>query len=80
MQCLRPANSCRQCGSTNYRRLFARNASGALSHNGKYQCSGCQMNFTRTSEWRGGGEEGGLASVPDLHRAAMHTHLGLAPV
>lgn len=79
MQCHRPPNSCRQCGSTNYRRSFARDGAGVLRHNGSYQCSGCQMNFTRAAEWRGGELEGNQESVPDLHRAAAQTRPGLAP-
>lgn len=50
-----------------------------LKHNGSYQCSGCQMNFTRTSEWRGDEGEVDLASVRELHLAATATRSGLPP-
>lgn len=78
MQSLRPPNSCRQCGSTNYHRLFARDATGVLRHNGIYQCSGCQLNFTRASEWRGITMDA-VASVSDLHHAPMQSRQGIAP-
>lgn len=78
MQCHRPPNSCRQCGSTNYHRLFARDGSGVLRHNGSYQCSGCQMNFTRVAEWRGGAFRGNPMFVPDLAPAATNDRSGQA--
>lgn len=78
MQALRPANSCRQCGSTNYYRLFARDAAGVLRPNGSYQCSGCQLNFTQASQWRSATMDVEQASVPNLHRTAMQTHPGPA--
>ncbi len=67
-----PPNSCRQCGSTNYHRLFARDGGGVLRHNGRYQCSGCQVNFTRASEWRGvalGPDE--RVVMPEIQKAAV---------
>ena len=79
MQSLRPPNSCRQCGSTNYHRLFARDAAGALRPNGNYQCSGCQLTFTQASEWRSGTTAGDLESTPDLHRSANQTRPGTPP-
>ena len=66
-----PPNSCRQCGSTNYHRLFARDGGGVLRHNGLYQCSGCQLSFTRAAEWRGfllGLDE--RAITPEVQKAA----------
>ena len=79
MQILRPANRCRQCGSTNDHRLFARDAAGVLRHNGSFKCSGCQVNFTQASEWRGTTMDGDLASVTDLHRMAPQALPGMAP-
>ncbi len=79
MQDHRPANRCRQCGSTNYHRLFARDAAGVLRPNGSFKCSGCQLKFTQASEWRGNPTAGDLASVTDLHRIAQHALPGMAP-
>jgi hypothetical protein len=49
-----PINCCRLCGSTNYHRLFARDDSGQLRPTGQYRCSGCQIQFAQTSQWRQG--------------------------
>lgn len=76
----RPANSCRKCGLTNYHRLIARDAAGVIRHNGSYQCSGCQLNFTQPAEWRTAPMGGDLASVPERKRAAMQDRPGLAHV
>ena len=73
-----PPNSCRQCGSTNYHRLFARDATGVLRPSGRYKCSGCELNFTQASEWRHT-VAGRLASGTD-HRVGMPTRPGLSPV
>jgi DNA-directed RNA polymerase subunit RPC12/RpoP len=80
MRSFRPANSCRHCGSTNYHRLFARDGTGALRPNGTYKCSGCKLNFTQFSEWRGATmESGDLAYLADLHHPAAQTFPGMAP-
>ena len=79
MQDLRPANRCRHCGSTNYHRLFARDAAGVLRPNGSFKCSGCQLNFTQASEWRGTTMAGDLSSVTDRHRMALQDLPGMAP-
>lgn len=68
----------RQVDDSRYR-LFARDAVGVLRHNGIYLCSGCQMNFTGTSEWRGDEGEVDLAYVRELHLAATPTRSGLPP-
>jgi hypothetical protein len=76
----RPANSCRQCGSTNYHRVFARDGSGVLRNNGRFQCSGCQLNFTQASEWRGVAmDPSGQVCAPEMHLPAMRTLPGSAP-
>ena len=57
MRSFRPTNSCRCCGSTSYHRLFTRDGAGVLRPNGTYKCSGCKLNFTQYSDWRGGALE-----------------------
>ena len=47
-----PVNCCRLCGSTNYRRIFARDDGGVLRHTGRYECSGCQLSFAHPAEWQ----------------------------
>jgi hypothetical protein len=65
MEIPRPANRCGQCGSTNYQRLFARDGSGLLRHNGLHQCSGCQLSFSQASQWRAAAGRGDLVGAPD---------------
>ena len=50
-----PSHSCRMCGSTNYRRVVARDAFGALRSTDLYQCSGCSVVFADPKAWRDGG-------------------------
>ena len=64
---------------TNYHRLFDRDASGALQHNGLYKCSGCQLKFSQASQWCGVTvESGDLAGAPDPHRSPMQDRPGMA--
>jgi hypothetical protein len=48
------SNACRMCGATNYRRVIARDESGAMRSTGLYHCSGCSVVFTDPRAWRGG--------------------------
>lgn len=52
-----PLNACRLCGATSYRRVLARDDSGALRPNGLYQCSGCSVVFANPQAWRDGGAD-----------------------
>lgn len=80
MRSQRPPNSCRRCGSTNYHQLFARDGGGVLRHNGSYQCSGCQLTFTRAAEWRSIEiEDADLTAVTGLHHARVQNPIGLNP-
>jgi hypothetical protein len=58
-------NACRVCGATSYRRVLARDETGALKPNGLYQCSGCTVVFADPSAWRDGGPDL-AASRPDI--------------
>lgn len=79
MRSQRPPNSCRQCGSTNYHQLFARDGAGVLRHNGSYQCSGCKLSFTRAAEWRGlQFEAADLTAVAGQHHAQVQKPMGLS--
>jgi hypothetical protein len=57
-------NACRVCGATSYRRVIARDETGALKPNGLYQCSGRTVVFTDPSAWRDGG--------PDIAASQQH--------
>lgn len=45
---------CHMCGATNYRRVIARDESGALRQTALYQCSGCNVVFADAKTWREG--------------------------
>jgi hypothetical protein len=48
-----PLNKCRNCGTTSYRSVIARDATGAMRPSGVYQCTGCRLLFTELDDWRG---------------------------
>jgi hypothetical protein len=48
-----PRSRCKECGSTAYRKVIARDAQGRLTPNGMYQCCGCPLQFKSLAEWRG---------------------------
>ena len=58
-----PANACRRCGSTAYKPVIARDASGAMTPNGTYRCVGCKLEFNTIDQWRGS---------PEPDRTAAH--------
>lgn len=47
-----PVNACRRCGSTAYRPVIARDASGAMKPTGRYRCIGCKVEFQTVEQWR----------------------------
>lgn len=49
-----PVNKCHACGSATYLQVIQRDAAGAMSPSGVYQCSGCRMLFSSIGEWRNG--------------------------
>jgi hypothetical protein len=49
-----PVNKCHACGATAYKQVIQRDAAGAMSPSGVYQCSGCRMLFSSIGEWRNG--------------------------
>ena len=51
-----PVNCCRLRGATNYRRVVARDDSGALVGTSLYQCSGCSVVFADLRAWRDSGQ------------------------
>ncbi len=55
-----PNHCCRTCGATSYRRVIARDGSGALRSTELYQCSGCSVVFADPKAWR----DGGVNEVP----------------
>lgn len=52
-------NACRLCGATSYRRVLARDETGAVRPNGLFQCSGCTVVFADPAAWRDGGQDVG---------------------
>lgn len=44
--------SCRLCGATSYRKVVARNGTGAIRVTSQYRCSGCTLTFQDPKEWR----------------------------
>lgn len=59
-----PINCCRMCGATSYRKVVARDESGAMKSTGLYQCSGCSVVFADPRAWREG--EGGSGDLEGL--------------
>jgi hypothetical protein len=45
---------CYQCGATSYRQVIERDAAGAMRPTGRHRCTGCEVEFTTTREWRDG--------------------------
>jgi hypothetical protein len=45
---------CHHCGATSYRQVIERNAQGAMGPSGRYRCTGCEVVFVHTREWRDG--------------------------
>jgi hypothetical protein len=64
-----PLNRCRMCGSTAYKRVISRDARGAMSASGVYQCTGCRLLFTQLDDWRVSPVEQAL-----VHSAAQYEH------
>jgi DNA-directed RNA polymerase subunit RPC12/RpoP len=54
---------CRRCGTTSYQPVIARDATGALTPNGMYRCTGCRVTFTDLREWWGHGGAGRAGQV-----------------
>jgi hypothetical protein len=59
-----PINCCRMCGATSYRKVVARDESGAMKSTGLYQCSGCSVVFADPRAWREGEGGGGELEGP----------------
>jgi hypothetical protein len=59
-----PINCCRMCGATSYRKVVARDESGAMKSTGLYQCSGCSVVFADPRAWREGEVGGGELEGP----------------
>jgi hypothetical protein len=54
---VQPYYCCRMCGSTSYRRVLARDESGAIRATELYHCSGCSVVFADPKSWREGGAD-----------------------
>ena len=52
------------CGATSYRKVVARDESGAMKSTGLYQCSGCSVVFADPRAWREGEGGGGALEEP----------------
>jgi len=52
-----PQNCCRLCGATSFRKVIARDDTGAMQATGLYQCSGCSVVFADPKAWRTGDEQ-----------------------
>lgn len=74
-----PINCCRMCGATSYRRVVARDETGAMKSTGLYQCSGCSVVFADPKAWRegegGGGDLDGPSST-DMARRRVQLDVG----
>ena len=51
-----PVNRCHRCGCTAYKPVIERNAEGAMTPCGRYQCAQCGLVFASLLQWRGEGE------------------------
>jgi DNA-directed RNA polymerase subunit RPC12/RpoP len=49
---------CHTCGTTSYKRIMERQASGGWLPTGAYQCTGCLMVFESLRAWRSGARSG----------------------
>jgi hypothetical protein len=49
-----PRNCCGICGATSYRKVIARDASGALRNTERLRCTGCEREFLNVQSWRQG--------------------------
>lgn len=58
-----PVNKCYACGAASYLQVIQRDAAGAMSPSGAYQCSGCRILFSSIGEWRHRPEQQQLANV-----------------
>lgn len=56
-----PLHCCRLCGSSNYRRILARDAHGARRSTELYRCSGCSVVFADPKAWREGDATAAMA-------------------
>ncbi len=50
-----PRNFCGICGATSYRKVIARDASGAMRPIERLRCTGCEREFLDVQAWRLGG-------------------------
>ncbi len=76
-----PLSCCRMCGATSYRPVIARDATGAMTRTGLYQCSGCSVVFADPKAWREGGNEDVPPSVdpPTLHASTVTSTIPEGP-
>ena len=49
-----PRNFCGICGATSYRKVIARDASGAMRPTNRLRCIGCEREFLDVQSWRQG--------------------------
>lgn len=49
-----PKNFCGICGATSYRKVIARDASGAMRPMERLRCTGCEREFADVQAWRQG--------------------------
>lgn len=47
-------NCCGICSATSYRKVIARNASGAMRTTQRLRCTGCEREFLDVQSWRQG--------------------------
>lgn len=49
-----PRNCCGICRATSYRKVIARDASGAMRTTERLRCTGCEREFQDVQSWRDG--------------------------
>lgn len=49
-----PRNCCEICSATSYRKVIARDASGAMRTTERLRCTGCEREFQDVQSWRQG--------------------------
>jgi hypothetical protein len=55
---------CHRCNATSYRQVIERDAEGAMRPCGLYRCTGCEIVFSTTREWRDGPSSPSALSSP----------------
>jgi hypothetical protein len=56
---------CHRCNATSYRQVIERDTQGAMRPSGRYRCTGCEIVFSTTREWRDGPSgSAALAATP----------------